>query len=122
MLIDDRPAIATTWLPNENPRLRPRGGLSLGEISVRVVTSEGSSDNAVLAVTARPPGDAYRWRFKTDGDQTFSQFVKVGPEGTIYTQDNLATYAVSPDGALLWASRDCYGADGNGGRPSQHRI
>ena len=116
VLIDDRPAIATTWLPNEIHAYVPEAA-SLGEISVRVVTSEGSSGNAVLAVTARPSQGRVRWRFKTDGDQTFSQFVKVGPDGTIYTQDNLATYAVSPDGALLWASRDCYGADGNGGRP-----
>ena len=30
------------------------------------------------------------------------QFVEVGPDGRVYTSDQLGLYALSPDGELLW--------------------
>jgi hypothetical protein len=116
VLIDDLPAIATTWLPGEIHAYVPEAA-ALGPVEVRVVTPEGASDPVPLTVTSRQPEGRILWRFQTDGALTNQQFVTVGPDGTIYTADRLATYAITPDGALKWVSTNSFGADGNGGRP-----
>lgn len=100
VLVDGLPAIITRWLPNEIHAYVPETA-SLGKVDVRVVTGRGQSDPLPLEVTPREANGRVRWRFQTDRWMT-RQFVEVGPDGRVYTGDNLGLYALSPTGALLW--------------------
>ena len=62
-------------------------------------------------------GDQARvlWRFRTP-DTAWRQFIARAPDGTIYTADGFATYALSPAGDLIWFSTEAH-ADSFGGRP-----
>jgi outer membrane protein assembly factor BamB len=70
----------------------------------------------LLADTAVAQQSRVLWRFRTEG-RTTKQFITRGPEGTIYTNDDTATYALRPSGALRWRSFEAAGLDGGGGRP-----
>jgi hypothetical protein len=63
------------------------------------------------AVNAGGLGGEVLWRFEIPSDYAGS-FVGVGPDGTVYTTDNLRLYALSPAGSLLWTM-----AGAGGGRP-----
>jgi outer membrane protein assembly factor BamB len=84
-----------------------------GQMPLRVVGEQGVSNTVALNIEPRTPQGRVQWRFQTD-DRTTSQFIARGPDGSVYTSDNLATYALSGDGGLRWvsfaASGDTFGA------------
>ncbi|MHC4219333.1 MAG: IPT/TIG domain-containing protein [Planctomycetota bacterium] len=110
VLIDGVDAIATTWTDTEIHAYVPEAA-SLGNVPVQVVTPGGSSNVVSLAVTLRQANERVRWRFQTDRYSPL-QFITVAPDGTIYTSDLNTLFALSPDGALLWAVPGA-----GGGRP-----
>jgi hypothetical protein len=67
------------------------------------------------AAGAQTASERLLWSFKTD-DRTTEQFIARAPSGVIYTADNTATYALSPEGDLLWSTPDASG-DAFGARP-----
>ncbi|HZW10756.1 MAG TPA: GC-type dockerin domain-anchored protein, partial [Phycisphaerales bacterium] len=61
------------------------------------------------AQPGNPRGDErVLWRVRIDR-YAFVQFIAVAPEGTIYTAGGDATYAVRPDGAVLWTTPEAFG-------------
>jgi hypothetical protein len=86
-----------------------------GNAAVLVVGPDGPSNAIAIQVSERTASGRVLWRFQTD-ERTWQQFLAVGPDGTIYTSDGGATYALAPDGGLKWASRAAMG-DSFGGRP-----
>lgn len=111
VLIDGLAAITTQWFENEIHAYVPEAA-SLGTVEVQVVTEDGASDPAPLEVTQREAQGRVLWRFQADA-YVPTRFVAVGPDGTIYTTDRQALYAIAPDGALLWVSKDARTGDGN---------
>jgi outer membrane protein assembly factor BamB len=66
---------------------------------------------ASLNVTAPSQPGRIKWRVRIDRWMN-RQFVEVGPDGRVYTSDQLGLYAFSPDGELLW-----FVPEAGGGRP-----
>jgi outer membrane protein assembly factor BamB len=100
LLIDGHNAIVTQWRPTEIHAYVPESA-AIGRARVRVVTEQGSSRAAFLSVKAPRQDGRIRWRFRTDRWMN-RQFVEVGPDGRVYTSDQLGLYALSPAGELLW--------------------
>jgi len=90
-------------------------GVRPGPNAVRVVGPDGASNALALQISPRTPDGRVLWRFQTD-ERTTVQFIARAPDGTIYTADGSATYALAPDGALKWASLAASG-DSFGARP-----
>ncbi len=102
VLIDGIDAITTTWTDSEIHAYVPeQAGPGMAPV---VVETLGEPSNSVfLDVTLRQSDERLQWRFQTDR-YTPLQLITIGPDGTIYTSDLNNLYALSPDGALLWAA------------------
>jgi hypothetical protein len=86
-------------------------GESLGQAEVSVATGRGESEPFLRDVNPGQREGRIRWRFRT-GRWMNRQFVKVGPDGTVYTSDILGLYALDADGVLQW-----FVPGAGGGRP-----
>jgi len=107
VLIDGIGAIATTWKDLEIHAYVPEAA-SIGSVSVQVITPSGASNTLTLDVTHRVSDGRVLWRFTMDSFLP-GRYLATAPDGTVYATDNLTLYALSPNGALLWA---LYGAGG----------
>ena len=114
MVIDGLRAIITRRSDRELHAYVPEG-VAIGQVALAVVGADGTSNAVALQVSPRMPAGRVQWRFQTD-ERTTVQFIARAPDGTIYTADGRATYALTPDGALKWASRAASG-DSYGARP-----
>jgi outer membrane protein assembly factor BamB len=112
VIIGGERAIVTRRRGNELHAYVPED-VAPGTVPLRVVGEEGRSNAVALTVEPRTPQGRVQWRFQTD-DVAWRQFIARAPDGNVYTADNLATYALSPDGGLRWvsfaASGDTFGA------------
>lgn len=99
--IDGLPAIVAEWTDVAIHAYVPEEA-DLGEVTVAVTTTAGSSVPEILEVTARQQVGRRRWRFTCDA-QAIAHRPGIGPDGTVYAQDTEAIlYAIAPDGALRW--------------------
>jgi outer membrane protein assembly factor BamB len=114
VVIDGLPAIITRRSEAELHAYVPEGVAS-GNVALRVVGPDGASNAVALQISPRTPDGRILWRFQTD-ERTSRQFIARAPDGTVYTADGRATYALAPDGALKWASLAASG-DSFGARP-----
>ena len=104
VLIDGVPAIVTRWTETTINAYVPEAA-SLGEVNVQVTTPEGTSNLVPLEVLARSPDGRVKWAFEADGESLWWR-PALGPNGTLYVHGSEGfVYAVSPEGALLWASQ-----------------
>ena len=107
VLVDGFSAITTKWSNAEIHAYVPEGA-SVGSVPVQVVTPGGASNEMIVEVTLRQSDGRLHWRFQTDSYYPM-QFITIAPDGTIYTSDRNNLFALSPDGALLWAAQDAGG-------------
>lgn len=99
--IGGEPAWIAQWTDREIHAYVPEG-TALGSADVTVTTVAGSSPPATLGVVGRQQQGQVRWRFTCDGRFVLHR-AGIGPDGTVYAQDNWGTlYALSPDGGLQW--------------------
>jgi hypothetical protein len=110
VFVDGLPAIVTQWTDTEIHTYVPEQA-SLGVVPVLIGTPAAWSNAVPLTVTDTEPSGRAQWRFQTDSYVPL-QFIALGPDGTIYTSDDVRLYALNPDGGLKWV------VDGaGGGRP-----
>jgi len=100
---DKLDAIVTTWTDGRIVAYVPEGA-ALGGNAVRVRAGGEPSNEVVLDVTVRQSDGRMRWTFESDGmNQWFRP--ALAPDGTVYLHTSGGhVYALSPDGALLWAA------------------
>ncbi len=125
VFIDGSVAIVTTWSEHAIHAYVPEDA-EPGPTLVMVGTEDGWSTPVPFLITQRRSTGRLQWSFQTDSYVPW-QFVSVGPDGTVYTSDDLGLYALSPTGGLKWflpgaggARPISFGADGTiytGGTP-----
>ena len=99
--IGGEPAWIASWTDLAIHAYVPEGAAT-GSADVTVTTVAGTSGPASVGVVDRQQQGRIRWRFTCDARYVRHR-VGIGPDGTIYAQDNRATlYALSPDGGLQW--------------------
>lgn len=100
--IGGRPAATSQWTP-ERIVAFVREDVPLGDTSVRVVTSGGTSATLPLRVTpAATATGRIAWVFESEGHPPTHR-PTVAPDGTVYVGDASGfVYAVSPAGAVRW--------------------
>ncbi|MEQ8845890.1 MAG: GC-type dockerin domain-anchored protein [Phycisphaerales bacterium] len=108
VLIGGREAIVTQRFGQELRAYVPEA-TPIGMADVQVITAEGSSNIERIGVSPRTPDGRVRWRFQTDHWMAKPQNMAVGPDGRIYTSDQIGLYCLAPDGELVWFLPDAGG-------------
>ncbi len=94
-------APVSTWSATSITAYVPEASL-LGNATVQVITSSGTSNTKTITVTERQQSGRVKWRFQAD-DMYIQGRPGIGPDGTVYALGiNGHLYALSPNGGLKW--------------------